>query len=176
MQSGKSTIIYLTHNDEHFKSSSKIYQVRANVCTKCQQSLETSHDNENKKNAESKRVAESKKVTELLPFTEPKKITGLREIADQNFSFIVSDKSKLPFCKSESDLRDNVSYSKPVKKRSKFTTSTFKRFNTFVGSTSECLNTVDFESKLKKRNISIPNHIPVKTFVNNIECNRNKSV
>lgn len=159
----------MTHNDEHVKSNSKTYEVQTNICIKCKQKLENSQDSIGKTTANMNAI-ESKEIKEILPFNERKKITNYKRNSAANYG------NFLPFCKSENDIMDTDPVSEPIKERSRLTTTTFSRCNTFVGSTSDCLKTIDFDSRLKKRNISIPNHIPVRTYVNNIECIRNKTV
>lgn len=171
------------------KSTSKIYEVHTNICTECKHKLANKDidkkgiPRENRPCPESKNIIMKssskapKEVAEIIPFADHHKPIGSKEITDQKTSYSVANEDKLlPLCKSENDLQNVTKMMSPYKERSKFTSSTFTRRNTFVGDASHCLKTVDFESRLKKRNICIPNHIPVRMYVNNIESNRNKSI
>lgn len=158
VQSGNSTVIYLTHNDEQYKSISKIYEVHTNICTKCKQKLENNNDNTIKKT----HCIEE----DMTPDDSVSK-------RDKHSCAVTNLQKMFPLCKSENDLVDVKTDPKAVKERSKLTASTFTRRNTFIDGASQSLKTLDFEGRLKNKNVFIPNHIPVRTYVKNIECNRN---
>lgn len=178
----------MTHKDEHVKSTSKIYEVHTNFCAECQQKITNNKSHEkiavkegvsqtNRKVICRSQNIEHMEVTKPISIIEHNKILGSRGISSSYLSHaVVGDEGCFPLCKSENDLQNVDKMLKPLKERSKFTTSTFARCNTFVGSASECLKNVNCQSRLKNRNISVPNHIPVKMHVRNIESSRNKSI
>lgn len=178
----------MTHKDEHVKSTSKIYEVHTNVCTECKQKIVNNNSLQetiavkegvsqaNKKIIRRNQNIEHTDVMKPISLIEHRTVDS-RGIASSYHSHnVAGDEGCFPLCKSENDLRNIEKPLKSLKERSKFTASTCARCNTFVGSTSECLKTVDFETRLKNRNISVPNHIPVKMYVKNIESSRNKTI
>lgn len=182
-------MIYLTHKDEHVKSTSKVYEVHTNICTECKHKLADNNiatktvSRENITFPNSKIITQKsspkkqKEATEIMLFKDHQTPIASKERIGEKTSFSVTNENNfIPICKSENDLQIVNKMISPYKERSKFTSSTFTRRNTFVGDTSHWLKTADFESRLKKRNICIPNHIPVRMYVNNIESNRNKSI
>lgn len=178
IQSGKSTVIYLTHNDERVKCTSKIYEVHSTPCSKCKQKIESSCLTSNETINKAVTILENRtqsfsgnEIEELSPTTDRKK--PKRTCDKNNLNNVFDERKSWAICKSENDLTNCGEETKAVKERSKFTTSTFTRGKTFVGRNSDFVNTD--ESKCKKRIVSIPNHIPVRTYVNNIECNKNKT-
>lgn len=163
-------MIYLSHNDEHVKSTSKIYEVNTNICSKCRKKINNDSVPSKISDISDNEIAidsQDVKAQEIITSIERNETN---RIGNHNISSKVIEESKnwLP-SKSENDLTKSRKETKAVKERSKFTTSTFTRCNTFVGGNNE-------QCKFKKRTISIPNHIPVRTYVNNIECNKNKSI
>lgn len=153
VQSGRSTVIYLRKEDEEkpeqkfAKNLKTLYEKQAFFCYNCRQKFETDF--------------------------VVQKLTG-RKMKTKEVSNDSDEEKPVHLCRSENDLYDFKKLLKPVKDRSKLTASALGRCNTFVGSTKDILRNVDFEARLKQRNVSVPNHVPVKLHVNNIESNRNK--
>lgn len=153
VQSGRSTVIYLRKEDEEkpdqkfAKNLKTLYERQAFFCYNCKQKFETDC------------------VVEQITGRNPKAKDVGRDSDDEKL---------LHLCKSENDLYDFKKLLRPVKDRSKLTVNTLGRCNTFVGSTKDILKNIDFEARLKQRNVCVPNHVPVKLHVNNIESNRNK--
>lgn len=78
------------------------------------------------------------------------------------------DVRKVQLCKSENDLCPIKKEQGTVKQRSRLTSTLLNRYNTFISGTS---SESKYDSSMN-RNICVPNHIPVKMYVNNIEVNK----